>query len=166
VKEPPLDEIAIRKAVIARARSRFSDPFFVPELGLQKGAAFLDLAVLTRELHGFEFKSERDSLRRLPGQCDVYSRVLDRMTIVVAKRHLGNVEKLVPRWWAIDEVYEKHGHRVLRSIRRGGPNPAVDPFSPRHTLWQRAASTLELGDLRKAIRDQLRRRSGWRTRRQ
>ena len=59
----------------------------VDELGVCRGQVRIDVAVVNGRFHGYEIKSDRDSLRRLDGQVDLYSKVLDRATIVVGDRH-------------------------------------------------------------------------------
>jgi hypothetical protein len=51
--------------------------------GLDHGQVFVDVAVINGEIHGYELKSERDTLERLPRQVEVYSAVLGRATLVV-----------------------------------------------------------------------------------
>ena len=62
---------------------------FVEELGVA-GEARIDMAVLNGAFAGYEIKSERDTLRRLPGQVTAYSKVLDYCTLVVATRHASH----------------------------------------------------------------------------
>jgi len=57
--------------------------------------------VINGELHGFELKSERDTLARLEDQAELYSQVFDRMTLIIAKRHLEKAVPKIPRWWGI-----------------------------------------------------------------
>ena len=65
------------------------DTVFIEEFGICRGQGRIDLAVVNSFLHGYEIKSDRDSLRRLDNQIELYSKVLDRATIVVGKRHLS-----------------------------------------------------------------------------
>jgi hypothetical protein len=46
------------------------------EFGLEHGEVRVDVAVINGELHGYEIKSERDTLERLPRQVKAYSAVL------------------------------------------------------------------------------------------
>jgi hypothetical protein len=49
-------------------------------------------------LWGYELKSERDTLERLPLQARIYSRVFDRVTLVTGLRHAGAAEDRIPGW--------------------------------------------------------------------
>ena len=73
----------------------------VDELGLCEGEARVDIAVVNGFIHGFEIKSERDTLERLPHQVEVYSLVLDRVTLVVAENHAAHAMEVIPDWWGV-----------------------------------------------------------------
>src|ERR1700730_15998927 len=77
------------------------DVLVVEELGLRHGAGRVDIAVINGELHGYELKSDQDTLKRLPQQIAIYGSVLDRVSLVVTSEHLLQAEKLVPWWWEI-----------------------------------------------------------------
>ena len=62
------------------------DTTVIYELGLCQGSARVDLAVIDGQLHGYEIKSERDSLRRLRAQADLYNKVFDRVTLVCTEK--------------------------------------------------------------------------------
>ena len=76
----------------------------VEELGLCRGTARVDIAVVNGQLSGYEIKSDRDTLSRLPAQMATYSRVFDTMTAVVAERHLGSTKAIIPDWWGVQVV--------------------------------------------------------------
>jgi hypothetical protein len=185
-------EIDIRQALrqeMARAHLRAPDTLIVEELGLCQGIARVDLAVVNGTVHGYEIKSEQDTLARLPGQIDVYSRTLEFVTIVTAPAHAENIRKIVPQWWGIwYAVPAGDGIRIqkARACRR---NPKVDPFAiaqllwreealqvlcdygiatgmrgkRREELWRRLASDLSLRELSSVVRENLKRRGAeWR----
>ena len=69
-------------------------------------------------LHGYEIKSNRDRLTRLASQAETYSRVLDRVTLVVCPRHIEAALQLVPSWWGV----------LL--VRGSVEAVSLDPFRP------------------------------------
>src|SRR5258706_16387046 len=71
----------------------------IDELGLRHGRARIDIAVIGTSIHGFELKTDQDSLARLPGQRAIYEDVLDKITLVVAQRHAQRAMVLIPDWW-------------------------------------------------------------------
>ncbi|HET7057847.1 MAG TPA: sce7726 family protein, partial [Nitrospiraceae bacterium] len=48
------------------------DTVIIEELGLCRGQVRVDLSVVNGLLHGYEIKSDRDSLRRLRSQAELY----------------------------------------------------------------------------------------------
>src|SRR6266849_8615145 len=92
--------IATKQALFVQHRGDAETVIF-DELGVQHGVARIDLAVVNGELHGFELKSDRDTLARLPEQVESYGRVFDRVTLVVEERHLRRAVEMVPEWWGI-----------------------------------------------------------------
>jgi hypothetical protein len=148
-----LCDLDIRHALRARVLARHlaaPHTLVIEEMNLEQGRGRVDLAVIGRRfLHGYEIKSERDTLLRLPGQIRVYSRVLDFVTMVVHRRHLAAVQQLVPRWWGLKVVDTgtRGAVRVAR-VRRARLNPAPVPVALARLLWHdellRVAKRLKL----------------------
>lgn len=86
-------------------------------------------------LWGYEIKSARDTLRRLPRQVEAYSRVLDFAALVVAESHLEAARPLTPSWWEILGVGGRAGALTLTRVRRGRRNPTIDPSALVQLLW-------------------------------
>src|SRR6266478_524890 len=81
-----LNDDSIRSALRSRLQNQHagqSDTAFLEELGLCGGRVRVDIAVVNGLLCGYEIKSDRDTLRRLSTQIDVYGKVLDRAILVV-----------------------------------------------------------------------------------
>jgi hypothetical protein len=165
------------------------DTLIVEELGLCQGIARVDLAVVNGSVHGYEIKSERDTLARLPGQTDVYNRTLDFVTIVAAPNHSKKIRDAVPNWWGIWATVEDGPDLRLEKVREPSRNPGVDPYAlaqllwrdealqallerdlasglkskPREELWRRLASELTTAEIGGIVRDRLKHRGvGWR----
>lgn len=118
------------------------DTIVLDELGLCRGEVRVDMAVVNGLLHGYEIKSDRDSLRRLGGQSAIYNRVLDRVTLVVGERHLHEALGIVPAWWGILRI-DASGHEPgFRPLRRGRKNPTLDPRALVELLWLEDAMAL------------------------
>lgn len=97
----------IRDALLAILRESHAgddDVALLEELGLCRGEVRVDVTLVNGTLHGYEIKSDRDSLRRLVRQVALYSAVLDRATLVVGERHLLDAANVVPSWWERAEV--------------------------------------------------------------
>jgi hypothetical protein len=159
------------------------------ELGLRHGACRVDVAVVNGYLHGFEIKSDADTLSRLPAQIPVYSAVLDRATLVVGERHLLGAKDLVPEWWGIKVVIAgPRGGITFETEQPFETNPSINPLAlaellwrpevfevlrlrgcaaavlrkPRKFLYNYLAESIELNELRDLVRQQLKARSNWR----
>ena len=180
---------ALKRIVLAR---HLNDPetFVVEELGLRHGAARIDIAVINGAIHGFELKSDCDTLKRLPDQMAVFNSVLDRMTIVVGTRHLDQTMHVVPRWWGVKTaIVGPRGGISFSDVRRPANNPSPDAVAiaklfwrqealdlvnelgaatgirskPRRVIYNRLAEVMELEALRARVRQQLRSRTDWRS---
>jgi hypothetical protein len=161
----------------------------IEELGLDHGAARIDVAVLNGVMHGYEIKSDADTLYRLPWQISAYNSVFSKMTIVVGAKHLEHVINLVPDWWEIILVRQTSDNSVsLYQIRDGLTNKCQDneaiarllwkeeaisilrqcnaargvTSQPRSVVYERLANTLDTAALQKRVRDILFSRSDWR----
>lgn len=160
----------------------------VDELGLC-GEARVDIAVVNGSLTGYELKSERDNLDRLPNQVATYGRVLDYAYLVVAKSHLKRARMMLPAWWGIlVATADATGAVTISHQRKPRRNPMIESAAlaqllwrdealdvlarhgrdaglrgkPRHILWERLAADLDQDVLRGEVRTTLRARRGWR----
>ena len=59
------------------------------------------MAAVNGVMHGFEIKSDIDSLARLPHQTELYSSVFDKITLVVGATHLYHAFNIIPDWWGV-----------------------------------------------------------------
>jgi hypothetical protein len=96
----------------------------------------VDIAVVNGELHGFEIKSARDTLARLPAQQELYSQVFDRVTLVVAEKHVHKAEQLIPGWWGTMLASSAGSSVRLREGRPGNVNPTPDALLTVRLLWR------------------------------
>ncbi len=185
-------DIDIRQELVREMHRRHDgefDTLIVPELGLCQGMARVDLAVINGAVHGYEIKSEQDTLARLPGQAEIYNRTLEFVTIVASPNHARKISGVVPSWWGIWTAVEGENGVSLNTERDSLPNPKIDPFAlaqllwrdeafqvlsdrglgralrskPRGELWRKLASELTVEDLANVIRECLKSRgASWR----
>ncbi|WP_162561529.1 sce7726 family protein [Salinispora mooreana] len=180
----------IRQALTARLASKHHskpDTYIRHELGLCAGRTRVDVAVINGHISGFEIKSDEDKLSRLGMQAELYSRVLDRASLVTTDRYLDQASEIVPSWWGVWLAAPGKRAVRIRNVRRGSRNPSPNPFSvaqllwrdeglallrergnhgglskaPRWFVWERLAETLELGELQAEVRRVLRAREDW-----
>jgi hypothetical protein len=105
-----------------------SDLRIIEEMDVWSGAVRIDIAVVNGELAGYELKSDRDTLERLPMQADIYSRVFDRVTLVVGIRHAKKATPIIPRWWGITVAAVNADGLLLSTIRQAKLNPNLEPL--------------------------------------
>lgn len=109
------------------------------EMCVRRGGARIDVALVNGVLHGFELKSDRDSLDRLASQATAYSSVFDRVTLVVGERHLQLGAELVPDWWGIRVARPLHNSIIFRDLKLPLLNPHIDPVAVAELLWREDA---------------------------
>ena len=163
------------------------DTRIVEEMGIWSGSVRIDIAVINGELSGFELKSDRDTLERLPVQADLYSRVFDRLVLVAGSRHADKAAPYIPEWWGITVAREDAERVILEGVRESKANPSPDPYLVAQLLWkeeaiavldsyglakgwrgkriklihQRLSSELPFPTLSLEVRSALKRRTGW-----
>jgi hypothetical protein len=108
----------------------------IDELSLCQGNARVDIAVVNGTFSGYEIKSDRDTLIRLPRQLAIYELCFDLMTIVVGEKHFSECLTSVPEWWGIWEAKETE-HGIIFSARRGPKhNARISPEQVVQLLWK------------------------------
>lgn len=174
-----------------RFKEHFDDPdtIIVDELGLRHGVSRVDIAVVNGFLHGYEIKSNSDTLFRLSNQVSIYSKVLDYATIVVGEKHTSKVKDQIPEWWGIQVVCSSESGKIeFKDERIYENNPEIDPIAlaellwrpevveilkarnvpgktlrkPRAYLYRFLSEMVTLKELRDLVRQQLKLREGWR----
>lgn len=188
-----MNDYQIRTALKQKLFSRhLSDPdtIIFDELGLRHGLARIDLVVVNSILHGFELKSDRDTLARLPNQARIYNSVLDHVTLVVGNRHADKALAIVPEWWGMILVDKRQcGEIHFSEIRQPHNNPSPDilaiakllwrkealvlleefgatdgfRYKPRSAIYARLVDVVDLDLLRSKVRYQLKNRTNWRS---
>lgn len=139
---PKINDGIIRKALIRKLlqEGHLNDPdtVVIEELGLKHGTARVDVALVNGRLHGFELKSDLDTLLRLPRQMQVYNLILDQVTLVVGKDHLHEAINIIPDWWGvlIAKSIDLVGHVKFYEIRQPEDNPSLDSISIARLLWR------------------------------
>ena len=136
----------LRAATKRKVLSRYlkdPDTVVLEEMSLRHGAARIDLVVVNCILHGFELKSDADTLERLPDQARVYSSVFDRITLIVGYRHAFEALQMIPDWWGVKLAHKgSRGGIHFSDARSPRNNPVRDPFAIASLLWRDEALDL------------------------
>lgn len=183
-------DIDVRTALrsqLQREHEGDTDTRIVEEMGIWHGSVRVDVAVINGELAGYELKSARDTLQRLPAQARLYSEVFDRVHLVSAEKHLKHATAELPEWWGLIVAHQREQGLELELLRPGRRNPTVEPIQVARLLWrdealaillrcdaikgvrsatrdrvaERLASTLSLDALRDEVRAILKARPSW-----
>lgn len=127
--------LALRN-LLARRFQFDANTRIVEEMGIWSASTRIDVAVVNGELHGFEIKSAKDDLSRLPRQVELYSQVFDRLTLVVAQRHLDKAMALVPTWWGV--IHARLSTESVRLSEACAPmsNPCINLLQVARLLWR------------------------------
>lgn len=134
--------LAVKNKVL---KDHINDPstLVIDELGLDYGRNRIDIAVVNGELHGYELKSDSDTLKRLPSQAICYSAVMDKVTLVVGEKHAKEAIEMVPDWWGIKvAVMGKKGGIHLDTFRRNKKNTQINPMEVLKLIWKEEALEL------------------------
>ncbi len=119
------DDLTIRRAIRARLAISHAnqDAVIVDELKVSRGSSRMDVAVVNGRIEGYEIKSDKDTLERLPRQAEMFGRVADRMTLVVGERHCDKAITIIPDWWSVMvPSFSSKGQLGLTLRRRGRLN--------------------------------------------
>ena len=121
-----------------------SDTAIISEFALSNCSARIDIAVVNGEMHGYELKSDSDSLKRLAQQVEAYNLIFDRVTLVVGKKHLVESLSFIPDWWGITvaKITSDTHNTLLLPIRHARTNPSQDIRSIVNLLWKSEAVEL------------------------
>ncbi|MFA1819557.1 sce7726 family protein [Virgibacillus oceani] len=106
----------------------------VNELDVCSGSAIMDIAVINGKIHGFEIKSEFDTLERLQTQGKYYNKVFDTVTLVVSDKHIEKAIDLIPEWWGIYSVVTNQDS--IEVVRNPKLNESINVFSLSLMLWK------------------------------
>lgn len=159
------------------------------EFGVDAGGRRVDVVLINGRLDGWEIKSDHDSLARLAGQVEAFSKVLDRSWLVTTDRHLERAVEKVPGWWGVVRACPvgEDGGVLLTQLRRPRRSPMLDAMATAQLLWrdeamailverglgeglsgrarwyvwERLAASFALEPLRGLVRDALRERREW-----
>ncbi len=189
-----LRDMDIRYALREELSKRFanSHTIIVDELRISWGDTRVDLAVVNCNLHGYEIKSDRDTLERLPRQVELYNKIFDTMTLVASIRWLHKIYKIIPEWWGVmvpypdDTVETGVSFRLERSAQNNlgvelrslveltWKDEALSMLAerglargfrskPRWDIWDHMVEVMDPQEIKDCVRECLKSRQEWRT---
>ena len=112
----------------------------IEELCLNDYTTRIDIAVVNGILHGYEIKSDLDTLERLPKQIRSYDSIFDQITLVVGTDHLYDAFNLVPDHWGIMVAkIDAKGFVYFNHIRTASENIYQEKLPIAGLLWKEEA---------------------------
>jgi len=108
----------------------------VEEMKLPAIYARIDIAVINGHLHGFEIKSASDTLQRLPGQIEAYSKIFDYLYIVTEGKYYNKILESTPKWIGVYVCEEKNGTQKVKRVRVAKKNKGREAFYIAKLLWR------------------------------
>jgi hypothetical protein len=110
----------------------------IDELGIAHGKNRADIAVLNGIMHGFEIKSSKDTLSRLPEQITEYSRCFEKVSVIAAPNHIAKLLLMLPDWCGLILATKgSKGAIAFSTIRRAKKNPQIEIYAMAHFLWRK-----------------------------
>jgi len=104
---------------------------------LDVNGAIVDIATIDEDYFcGYEIKSDKDTLRRLPMQMQIYNYVFDKITIVVGKSKLLKAIYIVPDFWGIILAKKENNNINLMQIRFPELNTNININWLSKKLWK------------------------------
>lgn len=187
MKDQDIREVLLKN--LNKKYSKSSNTLIVEELGLCQGSSIVDLAVINGKIHGYEIKSARDNLNRLPLQIDFYNKNLDTVTIVASENHIDAISKMVPNWWGVSRAKYTRDKLKISKLNLAKQNPNVDckaiiqllwkeealdilnelglkkgfTNKPKEAIWSKIVSNLNTNEVKKIVRQKLKARQHWKS---
>lgn len=135
---PTEAQLKVRLLNELRRSGRISDSTVITqELPLANTGMRADLAYLAKSFCGVEVKSDRDSLKRLPRQLQVYRQYFDRTILVIGSKHWTTLEQLELDLEQV-ELWVASG-LSLRRVKQGSTLRKVGVHATLLTLKQQKA---------------------------
>lgn len=135
-----ITEHSIRTASLDRLGRHFaSDPttLLVQEFGILGGQRRVDIAAINGHFHGFEIKSDHDTLERLEGQSESYALVFDYLTVICSAKYLDAAAARLPQNWGLWQAFQtKSGVVATKQIRGAKLNRHTSREYIFHLLWR------------------------------
>jgi len=130
----------IRSALLSELNEQFSDPshdLILQEFGCN--TARIDVAVVNGALHGFEIKSDSDTLSRLDAQIEQYSSVFDFVTLICGRKLFSSARSIVPKWWGLCIAHVQNEVVRFKEVRSPKQNIKQDKAALARLLWKEEA---------------------------
>lgn len=132
----PILDGHIRRALIKNINERDRHAAIINEMPLRLLDGRADVAAINGSMSGFEIKSQRDSLARLPTQVLTYETVFDYCHVVVDQKHLVRARKIIPRNWGLWVAKLLEEEVSIEQLRKGHRNTRTSLEALVKLMWK------------------------------
>lgn len=133
--KPQTNDREIRDKLLEILRANKGNIKIINELDLH--GAVVDIAVIRKKYFcGYEIKSDKDNLSRLPIQMQIYDWMLDKITIVVGISKLPEVKRIIPDFWGIMTASNGNGKITITEKRKPKLNKYISKTWLAKKLWR------------------------------
>ena len=129
----------------------------IHEMDVCTGSSRIDIAVINGKIHGYEIKSEQDTLERLSSQVESYNKIFDTVTIVAGEKHIDRIMKIVPDWWGVYYIFNQNSDIKIKRKRQSKINKNIDVLQITQLLWKdELTELLNSHNIKKGIKSKTR----------
>ena len=136
VYDKDIRKVLYKKFLTTKEFTNDSSTLVIDEFDVCRGSSRVDIAVINGKIHGYEIKSEQDTLERLPSQMNDYNKVFDKVTIVTGEKYVDKVFDIIPDWWGISYVTTKNNNLILKRKRTAKINKDINILNLLQLLWK------------------------------
>ena len=101
-----LDDKTIRINFINKLKTEKPNSIIIQQFNVSDGIVRLDIAELNNNFYGYQIKSDKDVLDRLPKQIQYYNKSVQFLTIICTNKYLQKIKLLIPQFWGVILVEE------------------------------------------------------------
>ena len=138
-----MHDTVIRELLHSKILSKYAQDIntkIIDEFKINHGSSRADVAVVNGIMHGYEIKSDFDNLDRLPSQAEAYSKIFDKVTLVLGTKHLDKALKIIPSWWGVTLAIKNNRNLPkFEPYRRAILNKEIDTHLLAKLLWRSEA---------------------------
>jgi hypothetical protein len=117
----------VREKLLSRLSNDRENSYLLEEFDIERGTVRADVVSISNSMvHGYEIKSDSDTLLRLPKQVKYYNQVFSTVTLVVGSEHVVDALYLIPDWWGVMVASNNNGSVKLNAIREGKVNENIN----------------------------------------
>jgi hypothetical protein len=117
----------------------------VEEMALFANRARIDIAVINGHLLGYEIKSDRDTIGRLPDQVAVYGQIFDFTSVISGPKHINKLIDFLPHYCGLVLSEPHNGEIKLTMVVEPSYSTDLSAFHIASLLWHDEACSLLKG---------------------